>query len=53
MYEFVNYEGAIHSFTSPAADSLGKSLICRWLTMRKQIRILAEMQKVFEKAFGK
>jgi dienelactone hydrolase len=54
QYEFVNYEGAIHSFTSPAADSLGKKFNMPFAYNEKADKeSWQEMQKVFNKVFDK
>lgn len=53
-YEFINYEGAVHSFTSPYADSLGKKFNMPF-AYNKQAdnESWQEMQKVFNKVFSK
>jgi len=54
QYEFVNYEGAIHSFTSPAADSLGKKFNMPFAYNEKADKeSWQEMQNVFNKVFSK
>ncbi|MCU0413142.1 MAG: dienelactone hydrolase family protein [Ignavibacteriaceae bacterium] len=54
QYEFVNYPGAIHSFTSPAADSLGKKFNMPLAYNEKADKeSWQEMKKVFTKVFGK
>jgi len=54
QYEFVNYEDAIHSFTSPAADSLGKKFNMPFAYNEKADKdSWQEMQKVFNKVFSK
>jgi len=54
QYEFVNYEGAVHSFTSPAADSLGKKFNMPLAYNEKADKeSWQEMQKVFNKVFSK
>jgi dienelactone hydrolase len=54
QYEFVNYEDAIHSFTSPAADSLGKKFNMPLAYNEKADKeSWQEMQKVFNKVFNK
>lgn len=54
QYEFVNYEDAIHSFTSPAADSLGKKFNMPLAYNEKADKeSWQEMQKVFNKVFSK
>ena len=53
-YEFVNYEGAVHSFTSPAADSLGPKFNMPLAYNEKADKeSWEEMQKVFNKVFKK
>jgi dienelactone hydrolase len=53
-YEFINYEGAVHSFTSPAADSLGKKFNMPLAYNEKADKeSWQEMQKVFNKVFSK
>jgi dienelactone hydrolase len=53
-YEFVNYEGAVHSFTNPAADSLGKKFNMPLAYNEKADKeSWQEMQKVFNKVFSK
>jgi dienelactone hydrolase len=54
QYEFVNYEGAVHSFTSPAADSLGKKFNMPLAYNEKADKeSWQEMQKAFNKVFSK
>jgi dienelactone hydrolase len=54
QYEFVNYEGAVHSFTSPAADSLGPKFNMPLAYNEKADKeSWEEMQKVFNKVFSK
>lgn len=54
QYEFVNYEGAVHSFTSPAADSLGPKFNMPLAYNEKADKeSWQEMQKVFNKVFSK
>jgi len=54
QYEFVNYEDAVHSFTSPAADSLGKKFNMPLAYNEKADKeSWQEMQKVFDKVFNK
>ena len=54
QYEFVNYEGAIHSFTSPGADSLGKKFNMPLAYNEKADKeSWQEMQNVFNKVFSK
>lgn len=51
-YEFVNYAGAIHSFTNPAADSLGQKFDMPLAYNEKADKeSWLEMQKVFKKVF--
>ena len=53
-YEFINYEGAVHSFTSPYADSLGKKFNMPFAYNEKADKeSWQEMQKVFNQVFGK
>ena len=54
QYEFINYEGAVHSFTSPYADSLGEKFnmpLAYNETADKES--WKEMQKVFNQVFSK
>lgn len=54
QYEFVNYEGAIHSFTSPAADSIGQKFNMPFAYNEKaDMESWQEMQNVFNKVFSK
>jgi len=54
QYEFVNYPGAIHSFTNPAADSVGKKFNMPLAYNEKADKeSWQEMKKVFNKVFGK
>jgi dienelactone hydrolase len=54
QYEFVNYEGAVHSFTSPAADSLGPKFNMPLAYNEKADKeSWEEMQKVLNKVFNK
>jgi len=54
QYEFVSYEDAIHSFTSPAADSLGKKFnIPLAYNEKADKESWQEMQNVFNKVFNK
>ncbi|HSW54333.1 MAG TPA: dienelactone hydrolase family protein [Ignavibacteriaceae bacterium] len=54
QYEFVNYEGAIHSFTSLAADSLGKKFnMPLAYNENADKESWQELQKVFNKVFSK
>lgn len=53
-YKFINYEGAIHSFTNPAADSLGKKFNMPLAYNEKADKeSWKEMQKVFSEVFTK
>lgn len=53
-YEFINYEGAVHSFTSPNADSLGKKFNMPFAYNEKADKeSWQEMQNVFNKVFSK
>lgn len=53
-YEFINYEGAVHSFTNPAADSAGKKFDMPLAYNEKADKeSWQEMQKVFNKVFNK
>jgi dienelactone hydrolase len=53
-YKFINYEGAVHSFTSPAADSLGKKFSMPLAYNEKADKeSWQEMQNVFNKVFNK
>ncbi|MDH3267667.1 MAG: dienelactone hydrolase family protein [Ignavibacteria bacterium] len=53
-YEFINYEGAVHSFTSPYADSLGKMFNMPLAYDEKADKeSWAEMKKVFTQVFSK
>jgi dienelactone hydrolase len=54
QYEFVSYEDAIHSFTTPAADSLGKKFNMPLAYNEKADKeSWQEMQNVFNKVFNK
>ncbi|MBE0572173.1 MAG: dienelactone hydrolase family protein [Ignavibacteriaceae bacterium] len=54
QYEFVNYEGAVHSFTNPAADSVGPKFNMPLAYNEKADKeSWQEMQKVFNKVFSK
>jgi len=54
QYEFVNYEGAVHSFTSPSADSLGRKFNMPLAYNEKADKeSWQEMQKVFNKVVSK
>ncbi|MCW8803524.1 MAG: dienelactone hydrolase family protein [Ignavibacteriaceae bacterium] len=53
-YKFINYEGAVHSFTSPYADSLGKKFNMPLAYNEKADKeSWQEMKKVFKKVFSK
>jgi len=53
-YEFINYEGAVHSFTSPYADSLGKKFNKPFAYNEKADKeSWKELQKVFTQVFSK
>lgn len=53
QYEFINYEGAVHSFTSPIADSLGKKFNMPLAYNEKADKeSWQEMQNVFKRVFG-
>jgi len=54
QYEFVNYEGAVHSFTNPAADSVGSKFnMPLAYNENADKESWQEMQKVFNKVFSK
>jgi len=54
QYEFINYEGAIHGFTNPAADSLGKKFnMPLAYNENADKESWQEMQKVFNNVFSK
>lgn len=54
QYKFVSYEGAIHSFTNPASDSLGKKFNMPLAYNEKADKeSWAEMQRIFNKVFQK
>jgi dienelactone hydrolase len=54
QYKFVNYPGAVHSFTNPAADSVGKKFNMPLAYNEKADKeSWQEMQKVFNKVFRK
>jgi len=54
QYEFVNFEDAVHSFTSPAADSLGKKFNMPFAYNEKaDEESWQEMKKVFSRVFAK
>ena len=53
-YEFINYEGAVHSFTNPTADSVGKKFNMPLAYNEKADKeSWQEMQKVFGEVFAK
>ena len=53
-YEFINYEGAVHSFTNPDADSVGQKFSMPLAYNEKaDNESWQEMQKVFNKIFNK
>jgi dienelactone hydrolase len=53
-FEFINYEGAVHGFTSPYADSLGKKFNMPLAYNEKADKeSWQEMQKVFYQVFSK
>jgi dienelactone hydrolase len=53
QYEFINYEGAVHSFTNPGADSLGKKFNMPFAYNEKADKdSWQQMQKVFKRVFG-
>jgi dienelactone hydrolase len=53
QYEFINYEGAVHSFTNPGADSLGKKFNMPMAYNEKADKdSWQQMQKVFKRVFG-
>ena len=52
--KFVNYPGAIHAFTNPGATELGKKFnMAIAYNENADKKSWAEMQKLFNKAFGK
>jgi dienelactone hydrolase len=52
-YKFINYEGAIHSFTNPNADSLGKKFNMPLAYNEKADKeSWMEMQNIFKKVFA-
>ncbi|MBK9097982.1 MAG: dienelactone hydrolase family protein [bacterium] len=54
QYEFINYEGAIHSFTNPIADSVGKQFNMPLAYNEKADKeSWEEMKKVFSRVFSK
>lgn len=54
QYKFINYEGAVHSFTSPAADSVGKKFNMPLAYNEKADKeSWEEMKKVFSEVFSK
>lgn len=53
-YEFINYEGAVHSFTNPGADSLGKKFSMPLAYNEKADKASwQEMEKILKQVFGK
>jgi dienelactone hydrolase len=53
-FKFVNYPGAVHSFTNPASTELGKKFNMPIAYNEKADKqSWAEMQKFFKKVFGK
>ena len=51
-YTFINYPGAVHSFTNPGADSLGKKFNLPLAYNKKaDEESWDEMQKFFHKIF--
>ena len=53
QYEFVNYEGAVHSFTNPGADSFGKKFNMPFAYNEKADKdSWQQMQKVFKRVFN-
>ena len=53
-YELINYEGAVHSFTNPGADSAGQKFNMPLAYNEKADKeSWQEMQKVFNKVFSK
>ena len=53
QYEFINYEGAKHSFTNPGADSLGKKFnLPLEYNEKADKESWARMKSVFEKVFA-
>ena len=54
QYEFINYEGAVHGFTNPGADSLGQKFNMPLAYNEKADKdSWQEMLKVFNKVFSK
>jgi len=54
QYEFINYEGAVHSFTNPIADSVGKKFNMPLAYNEKADKeSWEEMKKVFSEVFSK
>jgi dienelactone hydrolase len=53
QYEFINYEGAVHSFTNPGADSLGKKFNMPFAYNEKADKdSWQQMRKVFKRVFN-
>lgn len=53
QYEFINYKGAVHSFTNPGADSLGEKFNMPLAYNEKADKdSWQQMQKVFNRVFG-
>jgi dienelactone hydrolase len=53
-FKFVNYPGAIHGFTNPAATELGKKFNMQIAyNENADKKSWAEMQKLFKKVFKK
>jgi len=54
QYEFINYKGAVHSFTNPIADSVGKKFNMPLAYNEKADKeSWEEMKKVFSEVFSK
>lgn len=54
QYEFINYEGAVHSFTNPGADSMGKKFNMPLAYNENADKASwEEMKKMFGKVFNK
>jgi dienelactone hydrolase len=54
QYEFINYEGAVHSFTNPGADSVGKKFNMPLAYNEKADKeSWQELLKVLNKVFSK
>jgi len=53
QYKFINYEGAVHGFTNPGADSLGKKFNMPLAYNEKADKdSWQQMQKVFKRVFS-